>query len=647
MDNVFDYDSLIVNERVFGLEIIDGKVKVLEMKGSGNKYSVSGFGEADIDQKSIQDGIILNSEDVARALKEARENAQPKRIKRRFVNVMLPDSKIFIRVIRFPSKMGKDEIREAVEWKAKDLIAMPLDKVYWDWHRLGKKTGSNEMEVIISAVERECADSYTVTLKRLNLTPLYYDISGNAASRYLFQNKYSVKKALLVRIDQDSVTLSLFLNGGVRFQKIVKDVIKGGYGVLVEYAASQLRVNPQKAKKMILSEGKMNEEQKLLLKEFFEAKFDHWFGEIDQILDYYYQTDYSGSLTQNPVKSQQSEKLESASQEPEVKKEIKVKSVEEVESDIKEGDSKDVTKDSSVKTERQTEKKPQEKKVISKDKLEIYIYGLGAKVVYLDEFFSQKGLNIKMDLVSESVVSPIKKFISRQTLHGNLVILGLSLRNIGIFKEFRDINLVPRKIKSRYLQISVYSTLYQYLKIIFWNTYIIGVILVFAFLLTMVYKRGAEQELASVQNISESPANIKLRNKIIELNDTALQMDTLLQTQLDWDTFFEEISELREGGIVYDNLFLTEDETAWRAIAGEDAPIKKGSLYLVLSGTADTRSDLQVFSLNLQKSELFDGVRMPFSNFETKQNVDFTIYSNVIKENLKKKTDSTVSEEAF
>lgn len=562
---VVDYDNLILGEKIFGLQISDNSIKALELKRSGGKYSVVGFGQSQLDPKAISDGVIVDQQAASDAIRQARESARPRRIRRKYASVVLPDSKIFVRVVKFPAQMSKEEIREAVEWKGKDLVAMPLDQVYWDWHRLttSKKGEGTEVEVVISAVEKECVDSYTQTLKLLGVTPLYYDLSGNAAARFLFQKDYNQKKALLVRIDREATTLSLFLNGGVRYQTIVKDLIKGGYKALVDFAASQFKIEPEKAERLIVSPEELTNEQKVLLTDFFGAKFDHLMQEIDQILDFYRQ-----SLMESKSNKEEAEQP-----------------------------------------------------------LEIYLYGKGARVFHLGDFFDKRALSVKTHVKPTTSVSPIIQFISRQSILENLVLLGLSLRNLGLFRELTDINLVPKAVKARYIHLSVYNTLYTMLRVVFWNVFIIGVSLAAFFLITLIYKANVEEELKAVENIAESRANQQLKEDISYINMAASKLDLLLSSQLDWDELFKEMAEGRGEGISFENVLVTEDPDAWKVVSGEKKVVKKeGYDYVVISGLAQTRDDLQRYVLSLENSDYFEDVRMPITSYEESVNIEFSIF---------------------
>lgn len=561
----FDYDNLILSEKIFGLEINDNIVKVLDIKKVRTKFIIEGFGIARINPQNVSNGVIVTPKEVAEAIKQARENARPNKIKRRFASVVLPDSKIFIRIVQFPSNMSKDEIQEAVEWKAKDLIPMPLEKVYWDWHRLTTATKEDKIDVVISAVEKECADSYTQTLKLLNITPIYYDISGNAAARFMFQSEYKNKRALLVRIDRNSVTLSLFLNGGVRYQTVIQDLIKGGYGVLIEYAASQLGLEKENAEKLVLSPDNQNPKLKVLLKNFFEAKFDHLKTEIKQILDFYDQT-ISPPQT-GDEKGKRSNTLEG-----------------------------------------------------------IILYGRGARIFYIDEYLAQNSIPVTTKLNIIPAIEPIVTSIKEENIHDNLVISGLAIRNHDLFKDLRDINLVPQDIKSRYLQSTIYNNLYTYLKMIFWNLFIIGVILIFSAFISINYKNSAKQELESVENLSKSAANQQLETDIQNINLTADRIVTLYSTQLNLDKFFQELSWIRNNNIRYTSLIFTEESSVWTAITGQSPSTTPDTKYLIISGVAGNRDDLQLFVSNIDSSKLFSDVKIPITDYEQSSNIEFTVF---------------------
>lgn len=560
---VFDYDNLILGEKIFGMEIVDNVVKVLELKKSGGKFTVVGLGQSEVDPAAFSSGSITEPQVVAAAIKQARDQARPHKVRSRYASVYLPDSKVFVRVVKFPGKMSKEEIREAVEWKAKDLIALPIEKVYWDWHRLNTTNDTGEVEVVISSVEKECADSYTQTLKLLNIIPLYYDISGNAAARFLFQDEYKDKRALLVRIDKNSTTLSLFLDGGVRYQTIVTEPSRSGYNEFVKLGVEKLAVDEREADRLVLYPKNLNNDQQDLLREPLEAKFEGHVREIKQILDYYNKT-----LSTSSKKEKNGSDLDG-----------------------------------------------------------IFLFGRGAKTFHLEEYFYKNDLPIKTKINSSSSLSPIVQFVSRQSLIENLSILGLSLRNLGLFRELRDINLVPNIIKRKYLQRSVYSSLYANLRIIFWCTLLIAITVGVSWIFSIVYKSNVQKQLKSVKNVAESSANIKLQTEISDLNNTASQISLLLDNQKDWDIFFREITSRKGSGITYSNILVTEDENIWKAISGEKkVTIKDGYVFLVVTGIAKTREDLQVYTSYMEESELFENVKIPISNLEESQNVDFTVY---------------------
>lgn len=641
---VFDYDNLILGEKVFGLEVKDNIIKALELTKRRGRFSVVGFGEQEFDPTAISEGVIVNKDLLADVIKSVRDQAKPRRIRSKYASVVLPDSKIYVRVVKFPAGMSKDEIRESIEWKAKDLIAMPLDKVYWDWHRLqANGDPSRNIEVEISAVDKECVDSYTQTLKMIGVTPLYYDISGNAAARFLFQNEYKEKKALLVRIDKYSTTLSLFLNGGVRYQTVIKDVVKGGYNSLIDYTAGKLGVNKEQAERIILNPENINNDQKKALKESFNVNYGGLYQEIDQIMDFYSQT-LNHIHSSSKLNKKGKKELDSNAKVKPVKqsktgdmrdkvdkdKEIPVKELQETSSNDTLGPQDDGITEQKNNKQKDDIKEKLDKKSLngqSKDFGGIYLYGRGAQLFYIREYFKDRSIEIKAGPEMKTSVSPMLPFISRQSLPENLVLLGLALRNLGLFRDLRDINLVPKLIKKKYLKVSIYSSLYTYLRIIFWNVFIIGIALACSFMISLIYKSNVEKELASVENIAESKANKELRNQITYINSTAVQLSNLLDTQADWGSFFQQLSQKQGDSIVYSNILVSEDPEAWQTLSKESKVVEKsGYIYLVVSGIADTREDLLVFLQDLERSDIFEDVRMPISNYESSENIEFTIY---------------------
>ncbi len=573
--SVFDFENLILSEKIFGLELVDNKAKVLELKHTRGKYKVVGFGEEMFNPSAFSSGIIVSPNEIAEAIKLARLKAKPRKVRRQYASVVLPDSKIFIRTIKFPLGMKKEDIKEAIEWKAKDLIAMPLEKVYWDWHRLKKRKGKGEVEVVISAVEKKCADSFSKTLGILNITPLYYDISGNAAARFTFQDDYKTKRALLIRIDRYSSTISLFLDGGVRYQTVLEGAEKGGgFSHLIDFTALRLGLQESKAEEVLFTPKSRKLEQEGVLKENFEKSFDTLAGEATQILDYYKQKLYSGGKK---------------------------------ESDIS----------------------------------EIYFYGKGANTIFLNDFFAKKFAKMKILTAKKSSFLSKLPFVNKANLSESVIILGLSLRNFGNFKQLRDINLVPDKIKKKYISASVYKNLNTYLRMVFWSVFLLGIVMFVTYLFSSFYKRNVLQELKATKNISESPANQQIAKDIDFLNKSAIQINKLFESQKDWDRFFSELSGKRVKGVTLSSIYLSEDENVWSGLLNTDANFAKpGNYYVTISGNAKNRQDLQQYVDNLENGKLFEAMRMPISNYEKRTNIEFTLFGLINKNSLSSKNET-------
>ena len=630
---IFEYDNLILNEKISGLEITDNVIKILEVKKVRGKYNVVGFAEQEIDPASISDGIIINKELISETISNLRDHARPRRIRGRYVSIVLPDSRVFVRVVKFPAGMNKDEIREAIEWKSKDLIAMPLENVYWDWHRLHPEREGSEIEVGLSAVDKQCADSYIQTLKLAGLTPLYYDISGNAAARFLFQNDYKQTKALLVRIDRTATTLSLFLEGGVRYQTVIKDIVRGGFKSLIDYASAKLGIDKEETERVILLPENLNNDQRAILKGVFTVSYEGLYKEIEQIFEFYSQSfnHINVSNTKKELKNEtqiQKKEIEATNS---TQDNTNKKPVQQIKKELPNEIKKEVdgTGISSNQSRDSVNYEDFDKTLDGKGNNfdGVFIYGKGSKLYYLEEFFENKSINVKTKPLEQSAISPMLPFISRQSLPENLVLLGLSMRNLGLFRNLTDINLVPDTIKNSYLKISIYSSLYTYLKVIFWNVFIIGIILTSSFIISSIYKYNAENELKSIENIAESPANKEFQNDISYVNKTAGQINVLLDTQLDWDNFFNELSEKRGSGIVFENVLVSEDSEVWKAVSKEKKVVKEvGQIYLVLSGIAADRAELLRFVQDIESSNFLEDARMPISNYETNENIEFTIY---------------------
>ncbi|MCA9382527.1 pilus assembly protein PilM [Candidatus Dojkabacteria bacterium] len=274
-----NFDLIIQKEDAFALEITKGTVRVMKLTGDKSKMKMASFNEVSIPKSSVVGGVIRRKEIVTKAIKEAVEKAYPERIKTPYVITVLPDEKIFVRIVEFPY-LPKDELKDALLLKIESLLAMPIANVYWDWHRIHSSKSENKILVLIAAVERDCADSFLETLNAAGLIPLDFEISGSSAARAIITDDELAKAShLFINLAETTSNFSLWSNGGIQFNSYTRTGRSQLQKIMLEKLPSDELLNKQF--KFDIDKLEPDTRKKV------EEQLDQIVDEIQKVLEYY------------------------------------------------------------------------------------------------------------------------------------------------------------------------------------------------------------------------------------------------------------------------------------------------------------------------------------------------------------------------
>ncbi len=218
-----DFDKLIEGEDTFGLDISNTRVKAMWVTKSGrSNLHLQSFGEETIPASAVVGGIIRRPEVVAEAIKKILKNSYPKPIRTKYAICSISQEKVYLKIEDFPN-IEKEKLREAVTWKANKVLAMPLEKIYWDWHRLNPKEDESTVSIQFAAVEKEVVDSYVHAIRLAGIIPLAFEMESSAAGRVLLASNEELKESplLFVDIGNSNTNLSIYHQGGFRFNSSV------------------------------------------------------------------------------------------------------------------------------------------------------------------------------------------------------------------------------------------------------------------------------------------------------------------------------------------------------------------------------------------------------------------------------------------
>jgi type IV pilus assembly protein PilM len=229
------------DEPLFGLDIGHASLKAMQIEVAGGiPFTVAGYGLSSFDPAAIQNGVITNPEAIAKAMHEIFEHKMVGKITSQRVACSLPTAHTFSRPMTIPS-ISRREIVEAINLEAEQYIPIPLTNLYLDYEIISQD--QQNTEVLVVAASKNIVDSYFKVLEMLNLQPVAFEPSINAASR-LLQIQGALKNEPTIIMDIGSVTTDIAV-----FDKtlLVASTVNTGSDNMTQLIAQGLHLTPKQA----------------------------------------------------------------------------------------------------------------------------------------------------------------------------------------------------------------------------------------------------------------------------------------------------------------------------------------------------------------------------------------------------------------
>lgn len=231
---------LVYHDRpVFGFDLGTRTAKVIQLKPTGKSMSVVGYGYANFPEDAIVEGIIVDPEEIATAMKPLMHQMKFGKITATRVAASLPVSKVFTRVLELPP-MNTADLNQAVKLEAEQYIPVPLPDLYIDFETI--ETGSEKNEVLMVAAPRAIVDSYVKLFDLMNLEPVMIDSSLAAATRAIVSAMPLSKPTLVCDIGSTSIDLTVH-------DKVIRltNTIPMGGDALTQQLCKDLGLKPEQA----------------------------------------------------------------------------------------------------------------------------------------------------------------------------------------------------------------------------------------------------------------------------------------------------------------------------------------------------------------------------------------------------------------
>jgi type IV pilus assembly protein PilM len=210
-------------ESILGIDIGTHSIKLIEIGHEKDVRTLLAAGSMPTPSKAMSSTVTADAEAVAFVIKQLVKETGAKSDK---VNIALPESQVFTRVIEVP-QLSSRELTSAIQWEAEQYIPLPLDQVNMDFTILrdAKATTTGKMEVLLIAAPKVLIERYMSILEFSDLVPAFAETEIIAGSRAIAKSMAMVKNVMLVSIGAQTTDMTILHNGVIAF---VRSISAGG-----------------------------------------------------------------------------------------------------------------------------------------------------------------------------------------------------------------------------------------------------------------------------------------------------------------------------------------------------------------------------------------------------------------------------------
>jgi len=244
-------DPLTLKPQVFGLDISDLSLKIIQLRKKGKFFDLAYFKEVKIKPGIIRGGEIKKEKALVGVMKKAVSEMRGKKLRTKHVIASLPEEKAYLEVIRMP-KMSREDLKSAVIYEAENYVPLPIEKVYLDFQVVPPvHDHPDHLDILIVSLPKKTVDPYLSCLEQAGLKVRAFETESLAISRALIKEEMVTSPVLLVDLGATRSGLIAFSGHSLRFASFIPVSSQG----FTEVISKTLKVEMIKAEKLKIKYG--------------------------------------------------------------------------------------------------------------------------------------------------------------------------------------------------------------------------------------------------------------------------------------------------------------------------------------------------------------------------------------------------------
>lgn len=207
-----------------GLDIGTHSIKAVELRGFGDKITISALAIGDTPPGLIQGGIVIDAKALGGAIKQLLGKNGIR--SGRSVSAATGADAVVVRVIEVP-RMTPAELAETMKWEIERHIPFAANDVEMSYQGIVDPKSPDDpnnpnMEVLLAVARRDMVATHLDTLAAAGLKPAAIDVEPLAVGRAvidLSRNNLTSRNIVVVNMGHSITDVGIFKNGILRFPR--------------------------------------------------------------------------------------------------------------------------------------------------------------------------------------------------------------------------------------------------------------------------------------------------------------------------------------------------------------------------------------------------------------------------------------------
>jgi type IV pilus assembly protein PilN len=241
-------------KKCIAIDIGNHQIKIAELERTRNQAKVIHFAMVPTPKNCLNDGLIVNKEEISNIIKSALKTS---RMKSKEVIFTLASSKIITREVEFPN-LKPSKLSTIIKMNASEYFPVNLDDYILDHYIIDtvEDEGEKLLKVNIIAALSELIEDYVSLARLCDLKPAGIDYSGISLASFAVKDGLGDGVNILLDVGSNSTMVSIIDNNVMKFNRN----LLYGSSLLIDSIKNHFEVDEEEALRISLERSLFDNE---------------------------------------------------------------------------------------------------------------------------------------------------------------------------------------------------------------------------------------------------------------------------------------------------------------------------------------------------------------------------------------------------